>query len=348
MALRTPSCRPHAQAHLLPTVPKQPVRRGNSNSRSVFRESLALRLSHSISGTARVSQGPGLRGHVFSRTRRVQQLAKSQVRPVCVCSDVKAVDTELNLRTEVARISRLVNRVLAGNCDRGERLEILLSDPMVMESYRSVEHLARSDEERDVLASVAAVGQTHIFDDSNTDGLEASMKVLLQMEEFYDNIGGVLGYQVEALKRVADSQGLECENEDEGCEVDEGPDASWTQHHVPQGLDLVNGNADKTSDAVLSGIEAVPHLAEIYPLGGAGDRLGLVDEITGESLPVAMLPYAGRTLLEGMLRDLQAREYLHWQLFGEQHVIPVAVMTSDAKGNAERVQGILEDRKSVV
>lgn len=46
-------------------------------------------------------------------------------------------------------------------------------------------------------------------------------------------------------------------------------------------------------------------MAEIYPLGGAGDRLGLVDEETGECLPVAMLPYCGRTLLEGLIRDLQ-------------------------------------------
>lgn len=46
-------------------------------------------------------------------------------------------------------------------------------------------------------------------------------------------------------------------------------------------------------------------MAEIYPLGGAGDRLGLVDEVTGECLPVAMLPYCGRTLLEGLIRDLQ-------------------------------------------
>ena len=46
-------------------------------------------------------------------------------------------------------------------------------------------------------------------------------------------------------------------------------------------------------------------MGEIYPLGGAGDRLGLVDEATGECLPVAMLPYCSRTLLEGLVRDLQ-------------------------------------------
>lgn len=46
-------------------------------------------------------------------------------------------------------------------------------------------------------------------------------------------------------------------------------------------------------------------LGEIYPMGGCGDRLGLVDSITGECLPAAMLPYCGQTLLEGLIRDLQ-------------------------------------------
>ena len=40
-------------------------------------------------------------------------------------------------------------------------------------------------------------------------------------------------------------------------------------------------------------------------LAGAGDRLGLKCEVTGESVPTAMLPYCGRTLLSGLLRDLQ-------------------------------------------
>lgn len=46
-------------------------------------------------------------------------------------------------------------------------------------------------------------------------------------------------------------------------------------------------------------------MGEIYPLGGAADRLGLVDPETGECLPAAMLSYCGRTLLEGLIRDLQ-------------------------------------------
>lgn len=51
--------------------------------------------------------------------------------------------------------------------------------------------------------------------------------------------------------------------------------------------------------------QGLPELGEIYPLGGSADRLGLVDPDTGECLPAALLPYCGRTLLEGLIRDLQ-------------------------------------------
>jgi hypothetical protein len=55
----------------------------------------------------------------------------------------------------------------------------------------------------------------------------------------------------------------------------------------------------------------------IHLAAGAGDRLGLRDEATGECLPSAMLPYCGRTMLEALVRDLQAREHLYWHLTGE-------------------------------
>ena len=77
---------------------------------------------------------------------------------------------------------------------------------------------------------------------------------------------------------------------------------------------------------------------------GAGDRLGLVSEESGEPLPAAMLPYCGRPLLEGLVRDLTAREYLYYRTFGERCTTPVAIMTSDAKGNDRRVKELLAAR----
>jgi hypothetical protein len=68
----------------------------------------------------------------------------------------------------------------------------------------------------------------------------------------------------------------------------------------------------------------------------------LRDDVTGEPLPAAVLPYAGRPMIEGLVRDLQAREYLYWRLTGRQITTPLAVMTSDAKGNHARITRLLE------
>ena len=45
---------------------------------------------------------------------------------------------------------------------------------------------------------------------------------------------------------------------------------------------------------------------------------------------------------ERRIVELQAREYLHWQLTGRQLTTPVALMTSDAKGNHRRLAALLE------
>eukprot|EP00955_Chlamydomonas_euryale_P045004 353034-Chlamydomonas_euryale.AAC.1 len=112
---------------------------------------------------------------------------------------------------------------------------------------------------------------------------------------------------------------------------------------VPKAVDLAAEDGREVARAAtLRGLAAMPRLAEIYPVGGAGDRLGLVDEATGECLPAAMLPYCGRTMLEGLMRDLQAREYLYYRLTGTQLTTPVAIMTSDAKGNHGRIAGLIQ------
>lgn len=112
---------------------------------------------------------------------------------------------------------------------------------------------------------------------------------------------------------------------------------------VPKAVDLAAEDGREVArTAALQGLTSMPHLAEIYPVGGAGDRLGLIDEVTGECLPAAMLQYCGRTMLENLLRDLQAREYLYYRLTGQQLTTPVAIMTSDAKGNSRRISKLME------
>ncbi|KAE9587726.1 putative UTP--glucose-1-phosphate uridylyltransferase [Lupinus albus] len=170
--------------------------------------------------------------------------------------------------------------------------------------------------------------------------LKKLLESLAEIERFYDCIGGIIGYQMKILEllvqKMFERQNINWSQDRHGmkeCQIS-GIDA-------PKGLDL-SENTEYASQAALWGIEGLPDLGEIYPLGGSADRLGLVDPNTGECLPAAMLPYCGRTLLEGLIRDLQAREFLYFKLYGKQCITPVAIMTSSAKNNHKHITSLCE------
>ncbi|XWS65818.1 hypothetical protein CRYUN_Cryun05aG0146300 [Craigia yunnanensis] len=110
-------------------------------------------------------------------------------------------------------------------------------------------------------------------------------------------------------------------------------ECQFLEIHPPTGCDL-SQNIEYASQAALWGVEGLPDLGQIYPLGGSADRLDLVDPDTGECLPAAMLPYCRRTLLEGLIRDLQ--------LCGKRCITPVAIMTSSTKNNHEHIASLCE------
>ena len=129
---------------------------------------------------------------------------------------------------------------------------------------------------------------------------------LMRVDAFYDSLGGLAGYQLRCLELCAAAAA----EADEQC-VGGSTDGRSTQPadvvlHMPVGVDLANDRA-AARRAAADGLHALPYMAEVYPLGGAGDRLGLKCDASGDCLPTAMLPYCGRTLLEGLIRDLQAR-----------------------------------------
>ena len=131
---------------------------------------------------------------------------------------------------------------------------------------------------------------------------------LLRVDTFYDSLGGLAGYQLRCLELCAAAAA-----EDEACAGSDGSTDSSSQGvqsdvvlRMPVGVDLAN-DLPAARRAASDGLHALPYMAEVYPLGGAGDRLGLKCDASGDCLPTAMLPYCGRTLLEGLIRDLQAR-----------------------------------------
>jgi UTP--glucose-1-phosphate uridylyltransferase len=189
--------------------------------------------------------------------------------------------------------------------------------------------------EKIALFSVITIGQgANLF--GAFDGTEQTiptLKKLLQSlvdtENFYKCIGGIIGYHqtVESLIQ----------------ETHDGNDQfSNVNFYQPQGIHLT-----KPSDAIHHDIKQyilnMPRFGEMYPIGGAGDRLNLLDEKSGEALPAALLPFLGRSLLAGLTRDLQSREYLYHRITGKQQITPIAMMTSQAKNNHNQILKICEN-----
>jgi len=189
-----------------------------------------------------------------------------------------------------------------------------------------------SPEYKLALNQIIAIGQAErIFAKGTIDekSLNDFLAKLVPIDRFYREIGGIVGYQTKILELL---QGAKEEP------------YSHADYHSPAFLDIAE-ETPSVQEAIAWGIEGMDQIAEIYPLGGAADRLHLIEEKTGMELPAAKLPFAGKTLLEQLIRDLEAREYLYYQLHGVQLVTPIAIMTSHEKNNHEHVTQICEDHQ---
>ncbi|XXG85906.1 hypothetical protein AAC387_Pa11g0905 [Persea americana] len=267
---------------------------------------------------------------------------------------------ESDFERETQRLRSL--RLRLSSCHSLEsKLRVLDSDSRVREFFstratgasRVLASLDVGCSELFLLKCLVAAGQEHVLRSESLESgfgvfyadefgqeLGKLIRTLGEIERFYDCIGGIIGYQIVVLELLSPSK-LERQTSDWSSLVDESMKCQVEEIHAPSGLDL-SKNTEFASQAALWGIEGLPELGEIYPLGGSGDRLGLVDPDTGECLPAAMLSYCGRTLLEGLIRDLQAREFLYYKLYGKQCITPVAIMTSSAKNNHHRIMALCE------
>lgn len=186
-----------------------------------------------------------------------------------------------------------------------------------------------------VLTAMCAIGQVHVFSgavDSLHEKLQALFTTLIDIDHFYQSIGGIVGYHLTVLelieKKAAKSDKSHSHNKER-------------TYYRPEGMDI-SQDSFSVRKAILKGISMLPSIAEVYPIGGAGDRLNLHDK-EGQSLPAACLSFCGKSLLNGLMRDLQAREYLYFKLYGEQLTTPVALMTSHEKNNHHRICKIAEE-----
>jgi len=234
-------------------------------------------------------------------------------------------------------LEALVKKLINAN-DFSERIELLQNTKEFQNFYRPDSELGKAYQEgtienKIVIASILAIGEGPIvfrtMESSEFDfrSLEKLLDVLWDVELFYHEIGGIVGYHHTVLKLLHERDGTSS-----SIEVSE----SFLK---PVGINLSHPGTD-LNQYIKWGIEHLPEMAEIYPVGGAGDRLDLRDETTDEPLPAAELRFGGRTLLGSMIRDLQAKEYLYFKLFGKQLLTPIAMMTSEEKGNHHRIVDI--------
>lgn len=184
----------------------------------------------------------------------------------------------------------------------------------------------RAPEEQYVLLALSAIGQEAVID-PHAKGLELLIDELLLIEKFYREIGGIIGYHISCLsllkqKSAREKRGI---------------------YHRPKAKDI-SKCTPAVSKHIVSALRNLPLLAEMYPVGGAADRLSLRDEETGAFQIAATLEFAEKSLLERLIEDLQAREYLYWKLFGEQITVPVALMSSQEKNGTAHLKKMLEEK----
>lgn len=201
------------------------------------------------------------------------------------------------------------------------------------ESKAEIDALFAQEKFSSLLALLHEIGQLRRLIEHPSFSLQ-SLKTLLEdlipVQEFYRDIGGVAGYHAKILSLLRKEKDSSA--------------GSSIQYHAPVFIDI--SSASPAVEEMISwGIEAIPEMAEIIPLGGAADRLHLIDPVTGCELPAAKLPFAGKILLERLMMDIQARENLYFQKFGKKILTPIGMMTSFEKQNHAHVMQILEENR---
>ena len=185
-----------------------------------------------------------------------------------------------------------------------------------------------------IALSILAIGQgENIFREKillkdNKQKIISLLEQLIPVEEFYEPIGGIVGYQGIILSLLHEKPN------------DLTDQSTYLR---PKGVDITT-KTDMVHTFIREAIEKSHLVAEIYPVGGAGDRLCLMNE-SNEPLPAAILSFCGHTLLERLIRDVEAREYLIHKLTGKRIETKIGMMTSHEKRNDEYIRDNLKRRK---
>lgn len=181
------------------------------------------------------------------------------------------------------------------------------------------------------------------------EALEGMGSILSQCEYFYAPIGGLLGYYVETLHQMMSALHiLPYQMEEQTCiQYEEAPCSTDVCSNKTKSWNFskrscIDQPMDNNESRIKSGVISLSKIALLFPVGGAGERLGLIDEVTKEPLPVAFLSFLGRPLLEHLFRDTEALEYLYEKCFSRPCSIPIILMDSYEQLNNKKIERLLE------
>lgn len=214
-----------------------------------------------------------------------------------------------------------------------QKLNVLKSEPSFQKIKAKFPELIRHIQKLEphsqvVVEALLAIGAgDYLFKSKNFKNLKNLINQLIPLEKFYHSIGGILGYHLKFLELLTSKGQI--------------PGKGESRLEKPPGMDI-SKSTPNIREMINAGIQSLPQMAEIYPVAGAADRLDLHDEKTGEALPAAELRFGGYTLIEGLIRDLEAREYLYYKMTGKKVITPIVLMTSEEKNNHYHVRRILE------
>ncbi|MBI5274755.1 MAG: UTP--glucose-1-phosphate uridylyltransferase [Chlamydiales bacterium] len=183
-----------------------------------------------------------------------------------------------------------------------------------------------------LIKQVLFIQQQHLFFAENLviGNYQESFRKLLThlsfIDHFYHDLGGLVGYQIQVIKMLLE------DNKQLEEEID---------YSSPTGNDI-NLQNTFVQQSIYEGIKQLDKMAEMYPMGGAADRLQLVDPLTKDPLPAACLKIMSKTLLEWLIEDLQGREFLYFKCFHQELQTPIVMMTSMDKNNHTHIIQLCE------
>lgn len=187
---------------------------------------------------------------------------------------------------------------------------------LTADQIKAINHLIDVDQLEPFLNSLQQVG-------SFQEEFMSQINRLADVDQFYASLGGLKGYHRISMdlfrnRKISDEK-------------------RWVISTPP----LIEKKS-LTEEQIKQALLELKKTAFIFPVGGAGDRLNLVDPKTNEPLPAALLEFNGMSLIESLFIDIAALERLYLKIIGQSLTIPIVLMTSYAKNNTKHIQSLLE------